>query len=69
MVEIDNNPDLKASITQQNTQFGYEYGKCVYTADIMKQMQGITIPAPYQILSESDVSKIKNCVCEKMKIS
>ena len=71
MVEIDNNPDLKANITA-SSEFGYDYGKCVYIADWMSRGvengSGRTIPAPHQILSSVEISKVKNCICDKFKI-
>lgn len=71
MVEIDNDPDLKANITA-NTKFGYDYGKCVYTAEWMSQVivgvGGKSIPAPHQLLSLVEISKVKNCICDKFKI-
>mgnify|MGYP003645350567 CR=1 FL=1 len=71
MVEISNNPDLKASITQQFPQFGYEYGKCVYTANWMSKaiepdLQSV-LPMEHQLLSSVEISKVKDCICEKLK--
>ena len=69
MVEIDNNRDLKESLTEQNLQFGYEYGKCVYTAEWMSMGNPDmdVLPAPHHLLSSVEVTKVKNCICEKLK--
>ena len=69
MVEIDNNRDLKQSLTEQNIQFGYEYGKCIYTAQWMSigNTDMDVLPEAHQLLSSVEVTKVKNCICEKLK--